>query len=148
MRYLANAAWYCDSRLCEKCKKVSETRLWFFICTSHSNAYTIDSCTSAGFNVSDVSGLWETRRGGATLLRPIRQLCPTTAWFPSAVSRKIVISINCNYNELDSSEISLHETALKGRRTLQNLLVLLTWTAVSMTMLEKNKDEGNGIRIP
>lgn len=35
-----------------------------FICTSHINAYTIYSRTSAGLNVSDVSGLWETRGEG------------------------------------------------------------------------------------
>lgn len=87
-------------------------------------------------NVSDVSGLWETRGGGHAALSDTSALSHYSL-VSIEVCREIVISINYNYNELDSSEISIHETALKGRRTLQNLFVLVTWTAVSMTMLEK-----------
>lgn len=62
-----------------------------------------------------------------------------------AVCRKVVISINYNYNELGSSEISLRETALKGRRTL----ICVGYIDSSFhDNVGKNKDEGNGIRIP
>lgn len=98
-----------------------------FICTSHINAYTIYSCTSAGLNVSDVSGLWETRRGGGArcFVRYVSFVQLQLSLVSVAVCRKVVISINYNYNELGSSKISLHETALKGRRTLKTHLCRL-----------------------
>lgn len=96
-----------------------------FICTSHIDAYTIYSCTSAGLNVSDVSGLWETRRGGGEVPLSDTSALSHYSLVSVTVCRKVVISINYNYNELGSSEISLRETALKGRRTLKTYLCRL-----------------------
>lgn len=144
MRYLANAAWYCDSRLWEKCKKVSQTRLWFLFARVISMPIQSTIVPPQSWTCQDVSGL--RKHVGATLLGPIHRLCPTTACFPSQFFREIVISINYNCNKLDSSEISFTRPRWKEDGHSQPICVGYIDSSFHDN-IGKNKDEGNGIGI-